>query len=76
VSPKQGRKKKGTPHEYEPDDVAAIHAYEREHATEVSHPKPRNLGKQFYEAELERLQTELVKLQESIKNHGRSRPSW
>jgi hypothetical protein len=34
VSPKQGRKKKGTPHEYEPDDVAAIHAYEREHATD------------------------------------------
>ena len=71
MSSKQGRKKKPTPHEYEPDDVVAIHAYEREHAHEESHHKPRNLGKQFYESELERLQTELVKLQESIKNHGR-----
>jgi hypothetical protein len=62
VSSKQGRKKKQTPHEYEPDDVVAIHAYEREHAHEESHHKPRNLGKQFYESELERLQT--------------SRPSW
>jgi polyphosphate kinase 2 len=71
VSPKQGKKKKATPQQYEPDDVAAIHAYEREHALEPTHAKPRRIGTRFYEKELERLQTELVKLQESIKNHGR-----
>ena len=48
MSSKQAKKKKKAPtHAYEPDDVAAIHAWEREHALELPHAKPRNLGKQF-----------------------------